>query len=172
MPETDTVCDVILLADILFHEKFMPFQKHFCKHKQLLRTLASFNYPATFLNVVAFPVFIFPPPGHFAQQTGCFFFSFWLCLPTASVPGGAALVEPAWGCVESPRVVMGVLQGLGGDTCAEAASSPAHTNSRNRNAVFLGVKAPLAVSGSALFQGCFALWGLCVPCSPPGRQPG
>lgn len=52
----------------------MPFQKHFCKHKQLLRTLASFNYPATFLNVVAFPVFIFPPPGHFAQQTGCFFF--------------------------------------------------------------------------------------------------
>lgn len=79
-------------------------------------------------------------------------------------------MEPAWGCVESPRVVMEMLQGLGGDACAGAASSPAHSSSRNRNAVFLGVKAPLAASGPALFQGCFALWGLCVPRSPPSSR--
>lgn len=75
VPKIETVCDTILFANILSDEKFMPFLKHFCKHKQLLRTLASFKYPAILLNVVAFPVFIFPPPGPFAQQT-CFFFPF------------------------------------------------------------------------------------------------
>lgn len=132
MPETDTICDAILLDNILFLEKFMPFLKHFCRHKQLLRTLASFKYPAMFLNVVAFPVFIFPPPGPLAQQTGWGFF-FWLCLPGTSIPGGAALAEPAQGCVETPAVVMGMPGGPGGDACAGAASSPSYTGGRNRN---------------------------------------
>lgn len=123
MPETDTICDAILLDNILFLEKFMPFLKHFCRHKQLLRTLASFKYPAMFLNDVAFPVFIFPPPGPLAQQTGWGFF-FWLCLPGTSIPGGAALAEPAQGYVETPAVVMGMPGGPGGDACARGSQQP------------------------------------------------
>lgn len=41
------------------------------------------------------------------------FFSFWLCLPGASVPGGAAPAES-----ETPGVVVGIPGGPGGNVCA------------------------------------------------------
>lgn len=137
VPETDTIYVAILVANVLFHEKFMPYLKHFCKHKHFLRTLAPFKYPATFLNVVAFPVFILPPPGPFAQQTGWVFF-IWLCLPGASIPGAAALAELAQGRIEAPEVVAGMPRHQEEMHGLRMASSPACVGGRTRNLDFLG----------------------------------
>lgn len=52
--ETDTICDAVLLANISLHGEFMPFLRHFCKRQQLLRTLASFEHPATFFTLWLF----------------------------------------------------------------------------------------------------------------------
>lgn len=177
-----TLCDAVLLANISFHETFMSFLKHFCKHKQLLRTLASSEYPVTFSNVVAFPVFIFPPPGPLAQQTAWGFFFIWLCLPGASIPGGAALAQWARGCAEAP----GVLAGIPGDQeemhIPGTASSAACAGSRDRNLNFLGNRL-MGPTASLLPAGAGQQMGRPTPGHPfPGlfcalgsrcaRQPG
>lgn len=133
--------------------------------------MASFKYPAILLNVVAFPVFIFPPPGPFAQQTGFFFPFGCACLERVSQEAQhQQSLKPqgwSWGYLgdQEEMCVLGV------------ASSSARAGGRNRNFNFFNsssmrpTASPLPTGAGqqwgeplwdTLSQGCFVLWDLSV----------
>lgn len=164
----------------------MSFLKRFCKHEQLFRTLASFEYPVTFFNVVAFPVFIFPPPGPFAQQTGRVFSFGFACLERASPEvqhwqsqRRAVLKARGWsqGCSgdwEEMRVLVWPAALL--EPEAEPGtwiSSLAGQRDLRQCLCPLGcIRKQRDPFQGTLSQGCFVLWGPSVPSNWGEISPG